>query len=94
MFLSIYIYLCEIFTTINQDFQGPFLVYSRTWQLEKSLKISFATLIEIGKNKHLGNNLWAGDNSSIISSLLKKNSRTFKDLIIFQGLTFQAWIFF
>jgi hypothetical protein len=26
-----------------QDFQGPFSVYSRTWQLEKSLKISFAT---------------------------------------------------
>jgi hypothetical protein len=35
----------------------------------------------------LGNNPWAGDNSSIISSLLTKNSRTFKDLIIFQGLS-------
>ena len=35
----------------------------------------------------MGNNPWAGDNSSIISNLLKKNSRTFKDLIIFQGLS-------
>jgi hypothetical protein len=38
---------------------------------------------EIGENKHLGNNPWAGNNYSIISSLLKKNSRTFKDLISF-----------
>ena len=42
---------------------------------------------EIGENKHLGNNPWAGNKSSIISSLMKKNSRTFKDLISFQGLS-------
>ena len=47
---------------------------------------------EIGENKHLGNNPWAGNNSSIISSLLKKNSRTFKDYQF--PRTFQAWIFF
>jgi hypothetical protein len=35
----------------------------------------------------LGNNPWAGNNSSIISSLLKKNSRTFRDLISPQGLS-------
>jgi hypothetical protein len=50
-------------------------------------QLLYIILIEIGENKHLGNNPWAGDNSSIISSLLKKNSRTFKDLIIFQGLS-------
>jgi hypothetical protein len=49
----------------------------------------YIILIEIGENKHLGNNSWAGDNSSIglviilQAGLLKKNSRTF-----------QAWIFF
>jgi hypothetical protein len=52
----------------------------------------YIILIEIGENKHLGNNPWAGDNSSIISSLLKKNSRTFKDLIIFQGLSRPGFI--
>jgi hypothetical protein len=39
----------------------------------------------------LGNNPWAGNNSSIISSLLKKNSRTFKTLSVskdFPGLDF------
>jgi hypothetical protein len=44
-------------------------------------QLLYIILIEIGENKHLGNNPWAGDNSSIISSLLKKNSRTFKDLV-------------
>jgi hypothetical protein len=53
----------------------------------------YIILIEIGENKHLGNNPWAGDNSSIISSLLKKNSRTFKDLIIFQGLSRPGFFF-
>jgi hypothetical protein len=53
-------------------------------------QLLYVILIEIGENKHLGNNPWAGDNSSIISSLLKKNSRTFKDLDFFkqiQGLS-------
>jgi hypothetical protein len=54
----------------------------------------YIILIEIGENKHLGNNSWAGDNSSIISSLLKKNSRTFKDLIIFQGLSRPGFFFY
>ena len=48
---------------------------------------------EIGENKHLGNNPWAGNNSPIISSLLKKNSRTFKDLISFQGLSRPGFFF-
>ena len=48
---------------------------------------------EIGENKHLGNNPWAGNNSSIISSLLEKNSRTFKDLISFQGLSRSGFFF-
>jgi hypothetical protein len=56
-------------------------------QLRNTTFEQYIILIEIGENKHLGNNHWAGDNSSIISSLLKKNSRTFKDLIIFQGLS-------
>jgi hypothetical protein len=54
----------------------------------------YIILIEIGENKHLGNNPWAGDNSSIISSLLKKNeipglSRT----NIFQGLSRPGFFF-
>ena len=54
-------------------------------------QLLYIILIEIGENKHLGNNPWAGNNSSIISSILKKISRTFKDLIIskdFPGLDF------
>jgi hypothetical protein len=50
-------------------------------------------LIEIGENKHLGNNPWAGDNSSIISSLLKKKFQDFQGPYHFPR-TFQAWIFF
>ena len=41
----------------------------------------------------MGNNPWAGNNSSTISSLLKKNSRTFKDLISFQGLSRPGFFF-
>ena len=41
----------------------------------------------------MGNNSWACNNSSIISSLLKKNSRTFKDLISFQGLSRPGFFF-
>jgi hypothetical protein len=46
---------------------------------------------EIGENKHLGNNPWAGNNSSIISSLLKKIpglSRTLSVSKDFPGLDF------
>jgi hypothetical protein len=46
----------------------------------------YIILIEIGENKHLDNNHWAGNNSSIISSLLKKIPELPR--------TFQAWIFF
>jgi hypothetical protein len=50
------------------------------------------TGIEIGENKHLGNNPWAGDNSSIISSLLEKkipgHSRTLSFSKDFPGLDF------
>jgi hypothetical protein len=43
----------------------------------------YIIVIEIGENKHLGNNPWAGDNSAIISSLLKKNSKDFPGLDFF-----------
>jgi hypothetical protein len=56
-------------------------------------QLLYMILIEIGENKHLGNNPWAGDNSSIISSLLKKKFQDFQGPYHFPR-TFQAWIFF
>ena len=54
-------------------------------------QLLYIILIEIGENKHLGNNPWAGDNSSIISSLLKKISKDFPGLDFFltNSRTFQ-----
>jgi hypothetical protein len=51
----------------------------------------YIILIEIGENKHWGNNPGAGNNSSIISSLLKKIpglSRTLSVSKDFPGLDF------
>ena len=48
---------------------------------------------EIGENKHLGNNPWVGNNSSIMSSLLKKKFQDFQGPYQFPR-TFQIWIFF
>ena len=45
---------------------------------------------EIGENKHLGNNPWAGNNSSIISRILEKKFQDFPGPYQFPR-TFQAW---
>jgi hypothetical protein len=92
-----------------QDFQGPFFSIFKDLATGKIfenhltfiLKLKERNAIrkndigenEIGENKHLGNNPWAGNNFSIISSLLKINSRTFKDLISFQGLSRPGFFF-
>ena len=41
----------------------------------------------------MGNDPWAGNNSSIIASSLEENSRSFKDLIRVEGLSTAGFFF-